>query len=391
MTPPRALTEGFRAFFLAAPLFAVFAVGAWEWFLAEPGAGPARFAVEPYLWHAHEMIFGYAAAVIAGFFLTAAPNWTGGQAARAGFVTAATALWLAGRLGMWLSGALDPALVAVIDLAFLPVLASRVAITLAKRPKPQNIVLLGFVALLWAGNLLCWMEWTGLAEDTAWSGLRLGLCAVCAMIAVIGGRVTPAFTRNAMRREGRETGLPESKKPLEAIAIIGVVALGPLWALEAPEPILAALALAAGAAQLARVSLWRPGWALGDAIIWSLHLAMAMLGLGLLALGLGWAGAPVDETASLHLLGIGAVGGMTLAVMSRAALGHTGRELRAGPAVTAAYALLAISAFTRFLGPVAAPALSDMTNQISGLLWIGAFGLFLSAFWRVLVQPRLSS
>jgi uncharacterized protein involved in response to NO len=392
MTPPRLLTEGFRVFFLAAALYAVFAVVIWEGWLGVHAANgmvtDTPFAPPPYLWHAHEMIFGYAAAVLGGFFLTAVPNWTGAPAARAGFVTLVAGLWLAGRLAVWFSGALPAGLVAAVDLAFLPVLGAKVALQLIRRPKPQNMMILGLIALVWAGNLLTHLEWMGLSSNGAWQGLRLGLSGVCAMIAVVGGRVTPAFTRNAMTRAGRETGLPVSRRPLELTAIAGAIVIGPLWALDAPEPLLGVVALAAGAAQLARVAGWRPGWAARDPMVWSLHLGMAMLGAGWLALGAGWAGLDVPESAALHLLAIGSVGGMTLAVMTRAALGHTGRPLAASRPIAVAYGLLALAATVRFAGPTFAFDLYEPAVLAAGGLWIVAFAIFAAAFWPILTGPR---
>jgi uncharacterized protein involved in response to NO len=395
MTPPRLMTEGFRFFFLAAALWAVMAVLAWEGWLGVHALNGmvthTPFAPAPHLWHAHEMVFGYGTAVLGGFFLTAVPNWTGGPGARAGFVIAAAALWLAGRLAVWFSGGLPPALVAAVDLAFLPLLAAKIAALLAKRPKPQNVALLGLIALVWAGNLWTHLEWTGVVVDGASPGLRLGLSGLCALIAVVGGRVTPAFTRNAMTREGRERGLPVSRPWLELPAIVGAVALGPLWAFGAPEPLLAAVALVAGAAQLGRVAGWRPGWALRQPILWSLHAGMAMLGLGWLALGAGWAGAAVGESAGLHLLAIGAVGGMTLAVMSRAALGHTGRPLATPAPVAWAYALVLLAALLRFGGPVFAPGFYNAAVLGSGALWIAAFAIFAAVYAPILTGPRVAA
>lgn len=393
MTLPRLLTEGFRVFFLAAALWAVFAVGIWEGWLAvhalDGMVASTPFAQAPYLWHAHEMVFGFGTAVLGGFFLTAAPNWTGAPPARALFVSAAAALWLAGRLAVWWSGALDPWLVAALDLAFLPVLGWKIAAQLMVRPKPQNLMLLGVLAAIWAGNLLCHLEWAGLVADGVGGGLRLGLGATCALIAVVGGRVTPAFTRNAMRGAGREDRLPVSHPWLERGAIAGAMAVSLLWAADAPGWIMAPLALATGAAQVARVAGWRPGWTVRRPILWSLHLGMAMLGLGWLALGAHWAGAPWGETAALHLLGIGAVGGMTLAVMSRAALGHTGRPLEVDPAVAVAYGLIAAAALVRFAGPSIDPGLYEGALLASGALWIAGWGAFAALYAPILLGPRL--
>jgi uncharacterized protein involved in response to NO len=393
MSPPRLLTEGFRVFFLAAALWAVFAVGIWEGWLAvhalDGMVATTPFAQAPYLWHAHEMVFGFATAVLGGFFLTAVPNWTGAPAARSLFVSVAAGLWLAGRLAVWWSGAIEPWLVAALDLAFLPVLAWKITLQLLKRPKPQNMMLLGILAAIWGGNLLCHLEWTGLVADGVGPGLRLGLGATCALIAVVGGRVTPAFTRNAMRGAGQEDRLPDSRPWLEAPAIAGAMVLSLLWAAGAPGWLLAPLGLATGAAQIGRVAGWRPGWTAGRPILWSLHLGMAMLGLGWLALAAHWAGAPVGETAALHLLGIGAVGGMTLAVMSRAALGHTGRPLEVDPAVAVAYALIAAAALARFAGPTIDPGWYEAALLVSGALWILGWAVFAALYAPILLGPKL--
>ncbi|MCL5778376.1 NnrS family protein [Limibaculum sp. FT325] len=384
------LGEGFRVFFLAAGIYAVLAMGIWLGILGAEarGAAPALpFAPAPYLWHAHEMIFGYAAAVLGGFFLTAVPSWTGTAAARRGYLAAAAAAWLAGRLAVWWSGALPPGLVAVADLAFLPLLGVKIALQLARRPKPQNMMLLGVLAIIWSGNLMVHLEWTGLAADTAGTGLRVGLLGVTATIAVIGGRVAPAFTRNAMTRAGVEARLPQTPAALDAIGVGTAILLPLMVLLGAPEMLLAAVALACGAAQAARLMGWRTGWVLGQPILWSLHLGFAMLAAGYAILGLGWAGL-TGEIAGLHVLGIGAVGGMTLAVMSRATLGHTGRPLVAPRATAVAYALIAAAALVRAAGSTLATDWYTLSVLGSGALWIAGFAIFLSDFWGPLTTPR---
>lgn len=385
------MREGFRVFFLAGALYAVLAMALWlVWLWAQTVGGPspaAPFAPAPHHWHAHEMIFGYSAAVLGGFFLTAVPSWTGTAAARTGFLTLAALAWLTGRIAVWVSGALDPVLVAVLDLAFLPLLGLRIAWQLARRPKPQNVMLLGLLAVIWSGNLLVHLEWTGAIADGAGRGLRTGLLGIAALIAVIGGRVAPAFTRNAMTRAGREHGLPVSRRPLELLGIGSAILLPLLVLLDASEPALAAVALLSAGVQLSRLSGWRPGWAAHDPLLWSLHLGFALLGLGYGAVGLGWAGI-VGEVAGLHLLGIGAVGVMTLAVMSRASLGHTGRPLVAPRAAVAAFVAMALAALLRLAAPLGDAGWYGAAMLGSGGLWMIAFGLFLAAFWKPLTTPR---
>jgi uncharacterized protein involved in response to NO len=385
------LGEGLRIFFFAAALYAVFAMGVWEGWLgiqAATGQAPALpFAPPPVLWHAHEMIFGYACAVLGGFFLTAVPSWTGEKSARAAFLTVLAVLWLAGRLAVWWSGGLDPVLVAVIDLAFLPVLGAKIAVQLARRPKPQNLMLLLIITMIWAGNLMVHLDWIGASPGSAAAGLRLGLLTIAALIAIIGGRVIPAFTRNAMRQTGRETGLPRSHRKIEVAGIASAILLPLFVAAGAPGQLIAAIALLTGAAQAVRLAGWRGGWTLGQPILWSLHLGFAMLALGYLALAaamVGWIG----EIGALHLLGIGAVGGMTLAMMSRAALGHTGRPLVVARPVAWAYGLVGLAALIRAAGAEAALGWYDWAMLVSGALWLFAYVLFVAVYWPILTRPR---
>jgi uncharacterized protein involved in response to NO len=385
----RLFGEGFRIFFLSAGLYALFLMIVWEGWLGIHAAGgmaalPA--GAPPHLWHAHEMIFGYAGAALGGFFLTAVPNWTGARAARHLFIVAAAGLWLSGRLAVWFSGALPPVLVAALDLAFLPLLAAKIATQLVRRPKPQNVMFLGLLTIVWSGNLMAHLEWMGLA-DTLWAGLRTGLLGSCAMIAVLGGRVTPAFTRNAMVQSGREASLPASRKPVE-IAGIGAAILLPLaYIAGLPEAATGGLALAAGVATLARLAGWRGLWTLPRPILWALHLGFLMLGAGYLSLGaaaFGWG----SEVAALHVLGIGAVGGMTVAVMSRAVLGHTGRPLVAPLPVAAAYGLVAAAAVVRWAGSAVPFDWYYPAVLASGALWLLAFTLFTAALWPAFWGPR---
>src|SRR5690606_23749935 len=147
--------EGFRAFFLAAGLFAIASLGLWEVWLVLTALGrPAPgWPSDPVTWHAHEMVFGYPAAALGGFFLTAVPNWTGARAARHGFIATAIGLWLAGRVAVALSGTVSPGWVALADLAFVPLLAAKIATQLIRRPKPQNLMFLALLALIWGSNL----------------------------------------------------------------------------------------------------------------------------------------------------------------------------------------------------------------------------------------------
>lgn len=386
----RLFGDGFRVFFLCAGLFAILSMLVWDLFLSAATMGidlslPA--APLPQEWHAHEMIFGYGSAALGGFFLTAVPNWTGAKSARHLFIAGLAGLWLAGRIALWFSGSLPPVWVAVADLGFLPVLALKILIQLLHRPKPQQMIFLVLLTLFWTANLRVHLDWLGVTASGLWEGLQAGLLTLAAMIMVLGGRVTPGFTRNAMVQSGRETSLPRNPKAL-AIAAIAPAMLLPLASLiGAPDLLIALLGLAAGAAGLARVALWQGAWTKDKPILWSLHLSYAANAAGIAALGLAQLGLG-SELAALHLIGIGGVGGMTLAVMSRATLGHTGRALIAPVPVALAYGLLPLAALAR-LAAVSLPGLAEPALLLSGGLWVLAFSLFLLALWPAFWGPRL--
>jgi len=370
--------EGFRVFFWAAGVWAMFSLGFWTLWLAvhwlHGDFTSLPFAMPPHQWHGHELAFGYGAAALGGFFLTAVPNWTGAKSARHAFIAAVAFIWLAGRLAIWFSASLPPLTVAVIDLAFLPVLAAKIATQRWLRPKPQNLVFLGFLTLVWVANLLTHLEWLGWSSDTATAGLYAGIYALCAMIAVVGGRVTPAFTRNAMLRDGIEEGLPVSRRFIEmpAVAVFATIPVARMVGV--PDMPMAILFAIAGALQLARVAGWRPGFALSQPIIWALHLSLLLIGVGYLLTALALAGFG-SEVGALHVTAIGGVGGMTLAVMSRATLGHSGRPLHAPMPVAIAYGLVPGAALLRWLAASAPGSWYFPLILSSGLFWLLAFAL----------------
>lgn len=382
---------GFRLFFFAAASYAVIAMLAWLAWLAIHAMNATvpspTFAAAPHFWHGHEMIFGYAGAVLAGFFLTALPGWAGTPQARSAFVASAGAVWLAGRAAVWFSAYLDPYQVAVLDLSFLPLLSWRIASNLAKRPKPQNVALLGLLAVIFLGNLLIHLEWTELTSDTAERGLWLALLGLCAFIAVIGGRVTPAFTRNALVQAGEANRLPVTRPLADRAGIASAALVGPLYAAGAPEVILGFVAVIAAVSNGIRLAGWRSAAALGNPILWALHLGFALLVTGYALLAFAWFTGLLHPIAAMHGLAIGAVGSMTLAMMTRAPLGHTGRPLVVPKAIIAAYLFVPAAMLLRVAGPELFP---DRYNEVmfaSGMLWIAGFAIYLATYWPVLAGP----
>lgn len=384
------LSEGFRVFFFGAGTFGFLVIGYWTLSLALPSADlllPGGQSLQS--WHAHEMIFGYGSAALAGFFLTAVPNWTKGKNANPRFIALLAVLWASGRLAMFFSGYAPFLFVALLDLAFMPVMAANIALQLFRKPKPQNLLFLALLTVIWMGNLRVHLEWGGLSYGDESAGLRAGLLAICAMIAILGGRITPAFTRNAMRAALKESGLPVSYTPLDAFASVVSILLPISILFGATIGTIATLSIIAGVAQCVRLIGWSGLWTLDKPILWGLHLALAMLAVGYFSYGLALFGFG-GELGALHILAIGAVGGMTLAVMSRAALGHTGRPLIAPKFMALAFALLPLSASFRWFGGTGTPIQNEL-YLASGLLWCCSMAIFIYYYWPILSRPRPTS
>lgn len=380
--------EGFRIFFLGAGVVALVTMGMWLAYLGGELGALDRLPMPVSQWHGHELIFGYGGAALGGFFLTAVPNWTGAKAAPHRFIAAVALVWLMGRLAVSSSGTLPPVLVAGIDLAFAPILAAKITTQLLRRPKVQNMVFLWFLVVFWVANLRVHLDWIGLDWGDAGTGLAAGLMALAGMIAILGGRVTPAFTRNAMHRAGIEKGAPRDPKVFTPLTI-ALAALVPLGALLAPDTaVLAYLAIALGALMALRAALWAGGFQWKHPILWALHVSYASVAFGLILTGAAQfgLGSPV---AAMHLLAICGVAGMTVAVMSRAALGHSGRPLHAPRGLVMAYWLLPVAGGLRWAAGTSQGNFMHFELFAAGLLWCAAYLGFLACLWPALTQPRL--
>ncbi|MGR3780347.1 MAG: NnrS family protein [Albimonas sp.] len=379
---PALLSGGFRPFFLVAGLFGLTAVPAWM--LVRRGALELGGPFHPVDWHIHEMLFGYVAAVVAGFLFTAVPNWTGRMPTRGWPLAALAALWLAGRLAVAGLAPLGPLAAAAVDCAFLAAIAAMIAREIVAGRNWRNLKVVVPVLLLLAANVAFHAE-AAMAGSSDLSR-RLGVSAGVFLVMLIGGRIIPSFTRNwlAQRRADR---LPAPFGRFDGIAL-GVSAAGLAAWVGAPGTGLAAAGLAlGGAAQAARMARWRGAATWRSPLLAMLHVAFAFVPLGLLAAAMGEAGW-IAPAAGLHLLGIGAMAAMTLAVMVRAARGHTGRSLVAGRGLSLAFALLVAAALLRALEPLAG-GLAEAAVELSALAWTAAFALFA---WRAtpwLLRPRV--
>jgi len=381
---PPFLRGGFRPFFLGGPLWAIVALVLW--LLALAGAVQLPTAFDALAWHRHEMLFGFVGAVIGGFLLTAVPNWTGRLPIAGPPLAALFGLWVAGRLAVLFSAVIGAAAAAVIDVGFFVVLATLAAREVLES-KNRNLPVVGLIFLFGLVDAADHAGAAGLLPDPdhAW---KCAVALVIILISLIGGRIIPSFTRNWLSKQGVREGLPTQPGRFD-IAVIGVTALAFLAWITAPQGWLTgALFAIAAATQAVRLARWK-GWkALADPLVLVLHVGYAWVPVGLALLAAVDFGAPIPRSAAVHALTAGAMATMILAVMSRATLGHTGRELRASAVTQAAYVLVTAGAVLRVSAPL---GLLDyrLGMEVAGSAWIGAFLLFLFVYGPILLSPRI--
>jgi uncharacterized protein involved in response to NO len=381
--PPPFLRGGYRPFFLGGASWALIVVCLWV--AALSGAVTLPTAFDPLAWHRHEMLFGYLGAVIAGFLMTAIPNWTGRLPIAGSRLAALAGLWLAARLAVLSSAYVGPVVALIVDVGFLLVLfavCAREVISAKNRNFPVVVVIFLFAM----ASALDHAEALGVALPPG-LGWKTGFALVLMLISLIGGRIIPSFTRNWLSKQGRTTGLPGQPALFDKICLAATAVAVGGWSLFPDGQPIAILLLAAGAAQAVRLSRWSGYRTWRDPLVVILHVAYAWLPLGLLLLGASIITPAVPATAALHALSAGAMASMTLAVMTRATLGHTGRALRADRATVAIYAFVTLGAAIR----VAAPFLPFdymRSIELAGALWGGAFLLFLISYGPKLVGAR---
>jgi uncharacterized protein involved in response to NO len=383
-TGPAILTFGFRPFFFGAAVWAALAMALWVPMLSGHLTLPTAF--DPVSWHAHEFLFGYLGAVVAGFLLTAVPNWTGRLPIVGWRLGMLAGLWLAGRVAVAVSGSVPALPVAMVDLAFPVVFALLIAREIVAGKNWRNLIVLAMLGAFILGNALFHWEAAKGVYAAQGHGLRLGLGAGIMMIAVIGGRIVPSFTRNWLVKR-RSTALPVP--PMQAFdkgALAALLVALLLWVV-LPLGALTGLVLAlAGLLHALRLARWAGHRTLAEPLVTVLHAGYAFVPVGALALaaeilapgGFGMAGAQ-------HFWMAGAIGLMTLAVMTRATLGHTGQALTAGAGTVAIYLALILSVFTRVAGGVF-PEYSGPFYTVAGLSWIVAFGGFAVVYGALLLR-----
>jgi uncharacterized protein involved in response to NO len=370
---------GFRPFYLLGAAFAAIGVPLWVVFYAGGATPPA--GLPAHLWHSHEMVFGFAIAIVTGFLFTAVRNWTNLPTPSGARLAALAVLWVAVRAA-YLAGAVGLAF--ALELAFLALVALALLSVLVRARNRRNyFVGVLFVVLALADTAFyaaATGAWTAIAPDAP---VRFALYLVVVLTTVIGGRVIPMFTTNAIR------GLSQFRDArLDRAAIAAGVLAFALELAGAPAIALVPVALAAAALHAARLWGWRPLATRGRPILWILHAGYAWIAVGFVLLAAAGAGL-VARPLAMHAFGLGAVGGLVIGMITRTALGHTGRLLTAGRPETTMYALVQAAALARVFGPLVLPQAAMGWVEASAALWCAGFVLYLVVYWPRLSRPRV--
>jgi uncharacterized protein involved in response to NO len=370
---------GFRPFYLLASGFSALSIAVWG--MQFSGLLKHAYLQGP-LWHAHEMLFGFALAVVVGFLFTAGRNWTGQPTPTGAWLAALAALWVAGRVLVLTPFAWTAALV---NTAFPVAAAVTLAVPFIKAGNRRNYFFVGLLLLLALGQLGVHLSVLGVVKVPGWAGIGLALDVMLFVLAVMGGRVIPMFTNNGV------SGAKASKHPMVeklALGLVLLILVADVMHLSGPWFVL--MAWAAATAHMARFLLWHPWKTLPAPLVWVLHMAYAWIPVHLALRGfaeLSW----VPVSVATHALTAGAIGCMVIGMMTRTALGHTGRMLIASRMEISCYVLVGLAALVRVAMPIVAPSLIYLAVIISSVLWSCGFGLYAIRYWPILTRARSDS
>lgn len=369
------LALGFRPFYLLAAAFAAISIPVW--IASYYGvAGPLKVGLA---WHVHEMLFGFVVAVIIGFLYTAGRNWTGLDTPRGMQLGAIAALWVTGRVAMFAAPA---PVAAAVDLAFLPVAAWPLYRVLKRSGNKRNMFLVGLLGLLTAANAVFHASVLGWLDIAPMRPVYAAIIVVVVIETAIGGRVIPMFTTNA-------TGVKTvTNARTDKLALAFTAAAGVAWVLALPAALTTLLASGAAAAQGVRLAGWKPLRSLHNPLLWILHLSYAWIPIGFLLLALAEYGL-VPQSAAIHVLAVGALAGLILGMITRTALGHTGRQLAAGPSETAMYVLIQLGVVGRLAAALSVGATRDVAMVAAAVCWSAAFALYVAVYGLYLCRPRV--
>jgi uncharacterized protein involved in response to NO len=377
---PALLSYGFRPFFLLGAAYAGLAIAVWLPMFLGQLALHTTFA--PRDWHVHEMLYGYLPAVITGFLFTAIPNWTGRMPIQGTPLLALVVVWIAGRLAVTLSVSIGWLAAMVVDVGFLALIAAFTGREILAGRNWRNLKVVGLVMLLLAGNVAFHLE--AHANGAADYSIRAGIAVVIVLIALIGGRIIPSFTRNWLVREnpGR-LPVPFARLDMVIVALSALALL--VWVIQ-PGGAVTGIALAVtGVLHVVRLARWAGDRTVRDRLVLILHVGYAFLPIGFL-LNAASAFGVLPESAGVHAWMAGGAGVMTLAVMTRASLGHTGQQLVASPATQAIYAAVVIAALARICAAIH-PAF-DVLLYLAALAWAAAFLGFAVCYGPALLNGR---
>ncbi|GGB86173.1 protein NnrS [Marinobacterium zhoushanense] len=392
ITPPlepaspwqRFFSNGFRPLFLVCALQALAVMLIWLVYLSGALALSAPAGWGAVAWHGHEMLFGFVGAAVGGFLLAAVAKWTGHRPVHGAPLVVLTAFWLAGRLVSW-SGVDSLVLLVLANTGYwivLSVLIGREVLTSGNRRNLVVVLALGIMSLFSLMFQMGWVDRIHLLESQ--------VLLVALMISLIGGRITPAFTRNwLIRRQASPEQMPAAFGWVDRVAVGSSILATLAWVSQLSPVLAGALLLLAGAAQILRLLRWRGLASLAEPLLFALHLGYLWVGIGFVLLGLSQFTATVPVSAGIHALGVGAMAGMILAVASRAALGHTNRELRAGTLVSLAFLAIHLAALVRVLAALV-PEFSLVLMMLAGSIWLLAFLLFAVRYLPILIGPEES-
>lgn len=374
---PALLRGGFRPFFVGAAAWAVISLAVWIMILFD--LAHSQLFEDPLAWHRHEMLFGFVGAAIAGFALTAVPNWTGRLPIAGGPLAMLFGIWVAGRLLPFLVSP-ENLLLLIIEPGFYVLLALLLAREIIKS-RNRNFPIVAVIGLFGIADLVDRVAMAGLLEMTK-IGWQSGLALVVFLISVIGGRIVPSFTRNWLMAQHAGEPMPTQPDRFDKVVLVFTALALMLW-LFWPSSVPTGVGLIATAiAHFVRLVRWQ-GWRCRtNALLSILHVGYLWLPAGLFLLALAQL-TLVSETAAIHALTAGAMATMILAVMSRASLGHTGRELAASKLTTIAFVLINIAAVMRVSAALGIEE-QRITLILAAFAWFAAFGLFLLEYIPIL-------
>lgn len=378
----------FRIFFLLAATYAAVLIPVWLCilFLGRPDIAPIPIVI----WHAHEVVYGVVAAAIAGFMLTAICTWTGCQPLTGYRLGAFVLVWLLGRLVMLFPGFLPLVWVALVDLLFLSMLLVYVSVILVRSRNWRNLPMSVLLLLLLLANLQ--IQWGIVYTDivTVNAGKTLSLIILMLMLAFIGGRIIPAFTGNWLARTGVDKAIVKSNKFLDITCILLIVIIIPVELFSVATPFKAFVPIVASFFLLIRLLGWKGWLCRKEPLLWVLHVAYLWLVLAIFFKGLSHLSTAITASVWVHMLGLGAIGTMILGVMTRVALGHTGRQLSLPRWSVASYYLISLAAFCRLLYGLGIHT-DSMVLTATGLAWSAAFIVFLFTYWPILTGKRVDN